>query len=423
MSSFSNLDELIIECRAENSKKYIKEAITCYRSGALRASIVSTWVAVIFDLIDKLRELGLAGDNEAAKLIKQFDDARERNDLAASLKFERDILGAVRDKIQLISAIEYIDLNRIQEDRNRCAHPSMINDVDVFNPSGELARTHIRSAIDCLLKNPPAQGKAALTRLLSEVDSSYFPMEEDKARVVLNNSPLFNARDNLVNSFITVLIKNILDKDKVDLTYYSKIYVVLKIIRDMHGLTYDNTLTKNLSKLIRLQNDDNIHAAVNIILYVDDSFSYFDEDVKLKVKKYILDFPSEYLEVLNALGEIVELKHEVVGRINKITRRQLLANNLNIRLEEFNDLIIDVYSNSGYYADANDFAHIVVANIDSFNMRQIGKLIDSCALNNQIYGSRKIGSIINALNQIKFENEPDFINDKIMESHILDLID
>jgi hypothetical protein len=60
-SPLSDLDELVLRCRDEKAKKYIKEAVSCYKVGAFRSSIVSAWVAVSFDIIDKLKELSLAG--------------------------------------------------------------------------------------------------------------------------------------------------------------------------------------------------------------------------------------------------------------------------------------------------------------------------------------------------------------------------
>jgi hypothetical protein len=48
-----DLETLALRCRSEQSRDYIAEALLCYRSGAYRATIVSTWIATVFDLIDK----------------------------------------------------------------------------------------------------------------------------------------------------------------------------------------------------------------------------------------------------------------------------------------------------------------------------------------------------------------------------------
>jgi len=61
-----DLDELVLRCRDEHARSYIAEAVACYKAGAFRASIVATWIAVVLDILHKLRELELTG-NGAAK--------------------------------------------------------------------------------------------------------------------------------------------------------------------------------------------------------------------------------------------------------------------------------------------------------------------------------------------------------------------
>lgn len=213
-SVLSDLDELVLKCRDQKAKSYIREAVACYKAGAFRSAIVSTWIAVSFDILDKLKELSLAGDKEAERQIESFDKARRIGDVANSLKFEREILVVCRDKLELISHVEFIDLNRLQEDRNRCAHPSMASDGEVFNPSAELARMHIRSAVEHLLQYPPAQGKYALDSLTSEVESEYFPTDVKKAVVAFESSPLNKARDSLIRNFTIVLLKKLINDAK-----------------------------------------------------------------------------------------------------------------------------------------------------------------------------------------------------------------
>src|SRR3712207_8471465 len=47
---------LVLRCRSEQARQYIAEAVACYRAGAVRACIVATWVAVVYDFVHKLRE-------------------------------------------------------------------------------------------------------------------------------------------------------------------------------------------------------------------------------------------------------------------------------------------------------------------------------------------------------------------------------
>lgn len=242
-SVLSDLDELVLKCRDQKAKSYIREAVACYKAGAFRSAIVSTWIAVSFDILDKLKELSLAGDKEAERQIESFDKARRIGDVANSLKFEREILVVCRDKLELISHVEFIDLNRLQEDRNRCAHPSMASDGEVFNPSAELARMHIRSAVEHLLQYPPAQGKYALDSLTSEVESEYFPTDVKKAVVAFESSPLNKARDSLIRNFTIVLLKKLIN-DAKDYKEIYRISTALNAIEVIHRKLYRKILTE-----------------------------------------------------------------------------------------------------------------------------------------------------------------------------------
>src|SRR4051812_7885178 len=63
--TLTDLDELILTVRDRNSRAYISEAVATYRARAYRAAIMSTWAAVAYDIIAKIRELAAQGDGAA----------------------------------------------------------------------------------------------------------------------------------------------------------------------------------------------------------------------------------------------------------------------------------------------------------------------------------------------------------------------
>lgn len=84
----ADLDELVMRCRDERAKSYIDEAVRCYRSGAYRAAVVATWIAVCFDFVDKVRELAATGDSQAEKIIADLAKHHSANDFSSATKFE-----------------------------------------------------------------------------------------------------------------------------------------------------------------------------------------------------------------------------------------------------------------------------------------------------------------------------------------------
>lgn len=148
---FRDLDELIVACRNDQARMFIQEAVQCYRAGAYRQTIVATWIAVFYDIIFKLQELELSGDDNASQKIAEYERIRRENNIRGALNFEQNILDTAQKDFELISDVEHSDLTRLREDRNRCAHPVLNAFDEVYQPSAELARTHLRNAIP-----PPA---------------------------------------------------------------------------------------------------------------------------------------------------------------------------------------------------------------------------------------------------------------------------
>jgi hypothetical protein len=93
-----DLAELVLKCRDQRAKTYIAEAVSCYQGGAYRAAIVATWIAVTYDIIEKLRELTLAGDNEAVRITEEIETNRVSGNVKKSLDLERSLLDVARDK-------------------------------------------------------------------------------------------------------------------------------------------------------------------------------------------------------------------------------------------------------------------------------------------------------------------------------------
>ena len=80
-SHLTDLDELSQKVKNFHSRNYIDEAIKSYRAGAYRASLISTWVAVCVDIIEKIKELALTEDAAAVILadkLKAIDPSMQR---------------------------------------------------------------------------------------------------------------------------------------------------------------------------------------------------------------------------------------------------------------------------------------------------------------------------------------------------------
>lgn len=225
----ASFDELVLRCADDNSRSHIREAVRCYEAGAYRSAIVAAYIALCFDLIEKLRSLAAADDGEAKTRILELEKLQanqlkgDPSAIAGLLKFERELPDLFRDKFEFFGAIEYDDILRLIIDRNRCAHPTFLHSEEPYHPSAEVARLHIRNALDLVLTQEAKQGKAALKALRGIITSDYFPKDETEVRNRLEASPLKNARDGLVRAFIDETTFGVATKAS---PYYAKVAAV-----------------------------------------------------------------------------------------------------------------------------------------------------------------------------------------------------
>ena len=126
-SGFIDLDMLVTRIRDPHSKRYYLDAVRAYKAGALRAALSSAWVAVVFDLISKYRELDAMGDAAAAAWLQIWDTATANNDIRKLLELESNIIIDATTNTQFLNRISETHLKRLREDRHLCAHPAFFN--------------------------------------------------------------------------------------------------------------------------------------------------------------------------------------------------------------------------------------------------------------------------------------------------------
>jgi hypothetical protein len=171
-----DLEEQVTRVWNPDIRPQVDEAFRCYSTGAARACITLTWVAVCTDLIEKIGRLAEDGEGEAVRLADKVESARGSSGpqaVKAMQETERAILD-VAAALDLVDGVEKRDLERLREDRNLCAHPSLRPPGELYEPSIQYARTHLAVALQALLVHPPAQERKVISRFCSYIADPSF---------------------------------------------------------------------------------------------------------------------------------------------------------------------------------------------------------------------------------------------------------
>ncbi|MEA9749152.1 hypothetical protein VDF76_19590 [Xanthomonas campestris pv. raphani] len=315
--------ELISErVRSDQAKSFIKEAVICYKAGAYRSCIVSTWVALVHDFLEKFRELALSGDASAKTLVAEFDRIQAARDTAAALKFEREVLDVASNEYELISAQEKVELKRLLEDRNRFAHPNINQDAEALDATPELARAHLRAAVEHVMQRPPVQGKVALSTIRASVESPYFPKDVTDAMTALSATPLVRAKINVVRDFFLGSITSLLRED-LDLSSYERYLAASQAAQKMYPAVVDGVIASKLGLIFNKTSDDFLDRLI-VLLYMDpDLIRCVSEALTLRLKSRVKMLENKNLSVLNFAGEIEFLVQNVVDRLSTVTAFQM----------------------------------------------------------------------------------------------------
>lgn len=327
----TDLDELILKCRTDNAKEYIADAVACYKAGAFKPCIAATWIALVYDIVDKVKELSLTGDKNAKTILDKFDKYRgqiengDQQGVNAALKFERDILNIAKDQLDIIDKIQYEDLSRLKDDRNRCSHPSFRNDDAPYRPSPELARLHMLNAVEYVLSLPPLQGRAALQQIIDTIKSQYFPINKDDIYEELKFSSFSNGTTHLKQSVVDELFFGCFEPDRFP---GKKPAHFLNVLNACYKLYPDITRTqiiKQINKYYTKVEDRAFHILVCIIAKF---YGNIWDDLLKPAKTKIRDFISKgnKLLVMDAFPEITyikDLKYNINYFINSLSADEL----------------------------------------------------------------------------------------------------
>jgi len=329
--ALADVETLALRCRAERAREYIAEAIQCYRAGAYRSAIVNTWIAVVFDLVDKIRDLALAGDATAQTINGQYEtyvtqiNAGSEQGVKNALEFERTIIATCRDRLQFFDHQQVRDLDRLREDRHQCAHPSFQRAGEPNRPSAELARLHLRTAVEHVLSQPPVQGRSAISELVSIVASNYYPKERVQAAVALRNTPLARPTEALVRGFVDALVFGYSDPSS---PLYRKVQAgsAMSALLDTQRTTAEPRISQQLSKLVRDIDDEGLSSVAVLVAAMPEVINLVDQPARVRLAEFVRTGPeAEVVKSMEGLATHAELRPIAEARTQAFDTDRLAA--------------------------------------------------------------------------------------------------
>ncbi|MBX8574908.1 hypothetical protein [Pseudomonas cichorii] len=358
--TLADLDTLALKCRAERSREYISESIQCYKAGAYRSAIVNVWIAVVFDLVDKIRDLALANDAIAQRINSRYesyiDQINAGNDqgIKNALEFERTIIVICGTQLGFFDHQQMRDLQRLREDRHQCAHPSFQSPGIPHRPTAELARLHLRNAVEHVLSKPPVQGRAAIAELITIIASDYFPKDYHQASIALQHTSLANPSDALIRGLVDSLVFGFANAES---PIFGKLQVsaVLSVLLASHRGIAEPRISQQLSTLVRQVGDLGFPAVATMIATLPELAGLVDEAARVRLAEFLRVGPETEVLAALAVG-----RHSTLTSVVEVRIRGMSVNSLAMGVQEhgLGDLLksqaLVLLSESGSWYTTND---------------------------------------------------------------------
>ena len=388
-SQLADIEALLLNILDENIRAYAREAVASYSAGAYRSAIVSIWIAVVYDLYKKFRELSEVFDDGAAKqCIEEIEKIRNSPDKKRVTAWERTILDNAFNEVKMLTLIEHEHLDRIQQDRHRCAHPALDAEGFLFQPSPELARTHIRTAIEVLLSQPPVIGKAAGNALIRDVEGRYFPDDLESVRKALEGRHLPSSEKYRLNIF-TLCLKKLLYLEPDDENIINRYFLVFNCFLNEYRENFESLNRSRLEKILE-NTKDNRFSFLLRLLSIEESLWYQASELIKEKFKFFIKQEATLAERIGIVHLFPEIKYDIVLNFNSLSRweKQRFVENWKILcinentskiLESIVRVSIDNFTNSGSYAgsrkNADEYLRPVIPLLNAAHVEYLLKQV------------------------------------------------
>ncbi len=394
---FIDLDILLTRIRHPQSKVYFLDAVKAYKAGALRGALTTAWVALVYDLIAKYRELSAMGDAAATAFLQSWDNATTSGDISKLLQLEAGILEDATANTQVINRISRTHLNRLREDRHLCAHPAFSAEADLFEPSHELVRLHLVNAVELVLSQEPLQGKAIFDLYDVDVQSPGFPIAHQRILDYVEQRYLARVRAQNVRNFGTVLAKSLLKGVPAQWeALHNKIIVSLVAIRDRAGHAWSDVSLAIVSLIDTLE-PHNRHRAIALIAAFPDLWQRLQEPTRTVLQETIENvLPATITDyrILTAVA-VPQFREALLALIAGLTQQQLADAITFQPLADLWPMALQHYQNSGSYRGSeSNFAALITPFAGRLSQQQLDQLLDAIISNGQNWDAAETDTLL-----------------------------
>ena len=409
----TDIDVLALAVRDNESRRLIGEAITAYRGGALRSAIVSTWIAVAYDVIAKARELATQGEAAPQAFVKELDGAIDADDKRKLQTFEAELITKADSDLQLLAPHELDALVRLQRDRHLCAHPAFVVEDELYQPSPELVRAHIVHALQYLLVHAPLQGKSAIARFDADLLSPSFPATPEEINTFLRTRYLDRAKDlgrtcrdgqresklNLLKAIVSAAVWHP-ENEKYALNRIRTLALTLREIANAKTQIYDSIVPGYVAQKFESVTDDVILRICPFLANDPRIWDWLKESEHTRIRRLLETVDVETLKSCCAFDAIAAdpVSEVLLDRFDTFDRAEQISIIAEHPSKELVGRGIELYTKAASYRHAEQLGQSVILSLATcFDSADVKAVLKAAGENGEIWNAHGTSDILERL--------------------------
>ncbi|WP_158962585.1 hypothetical protein [Myroides fluvii] len=424
-----SLDLLSENIHNPQTREYFKEILKSYYHESYRSAVVMLYTVTITDLYLKIAELALDyNDQKAEGILDKIK--KNKQEKPKDTSWENTLTKQAHESLKLISLDTFNNIEYLKQKRHLCAHPTILNEKQLYSPDKELTRSLIQQMLQEVFIISPLDKINTVSIILTDIEFkkkrlSHLQFKKYFTTTYINKISSFHQQDLLMsfweivfycnsekckdNEFHNILfINTLLENRKFDLTqfFFKNKRLEKKLNEDMIGILITSILNKNtdiypvLDESLKNYIDNTIELDYNLqivsIFYLT-SITKNEIEIFLKEKLFNCNFS----------------KNDTFSKYQKAEVYYINQLAATLDYYDFNDLsnevIIKFFISSSQFLYADErFDACVFNRLNDFSEDSLKMLISGINSNSQIYGRKKAISTNLLIKEKMLEKNPNF---------------
>jgi hypothetical protein len=147
-------------------------------------------------------------------------------------------------------------------------------------------------------------------------------------------------------------------------------------VKKLHRQIFDKTFKESFPTVFRALPDNLIHEGIRLLINLEDYWDTLPQDIRVRVETFVTNLPTDHFMSIESFLNYAPLQRNATRRARVASRQDIKkALFLDRLLPILSDRCVQLYLESGSFAQANDWASEMTLYADPFTADQQRRIL------------------------------------------------